>query len=119
MLPAVPLIETVAKRHLAGDIDTHRITFPVLDQRLLAKISVHEFVAAELDSVLRKTGWAVFQSGGLARMGLLRQRTQVAPAAAPELRHERPPAVSRYLACAITCSLDRAGRRGAGFPASP
>jgi hypothetical protein len=36
MLPAVPLIETVAKRHLAGDIDAHRITFPVLDQRLLA-----------------------------------------------------------------------------------
>jgi hypothetical protein len=48
----------------------------VLDQRLLAKISVHgfldEFVAVELDSVLRKTGWAVFQSGRLARMGLLR-----------------------------------------------
>ena len=55
MLPTVPLIEAVAGRHLSGDIDYHRIAFPALDQRLLAKISVHElldeFVAAKLEKL--------------------------------------------------------------------
>jgi hypothetical protein len=55
-LPAVPLIEAVTERHVASDVDRHRITFPVLDQRLLAKISVNElldeFVAAKLYQLL-------------------------------------------------------------------
>src|ERR1700674_610590 len=54
-LLTVPLIEGVAGRHLAGDIDRHGIAFPVLDQRLLAKISVHELldelVAAKLEQL--------------------------------------------------------------------
>ena len=55
MLPHVTLIEIVTGRNLACDIDCHRITFPVVDQRLLAKISVHElldeFVAAKLEKL--------------------------------------------------------------------
>src|SRR5438046_9560488 len=55
MLPAVPLIEQITGRYLASDIDSHGIAFPGLDQRLLAKISVHELldelVAAELEQL--------------------------------------------------------------------
>src|SRR2546423_9004194 len=55
MLPAVPLIEKIAGRYLASDIDPHGIAFPGLDQRLLAKISVHELldelVAAKLEQL--------------------------------------------------------------------
>src|SRR5439155_18314053 len=55
MLPAVPLIEQITGRYLASDIDSHGIAFPGLDQRLLAKISVHElldeFVATELEEL--------------------------------------------------------------------
>src|SRR5262252_3046110 len=54
-LPAVPLIEEVTRRYLAGDIDDHSIAFPMLDQWLLAEISVHEllgeFVAAEFEQL--------------------------------------------------------------------
>src|SRR5690242_17961978 len=51
-LPAVPLIELITRRDLAGNIDRHGLAFPVLDQWLLAQMSVHEllgeFIAAEL-----------------------------------------------------------------------
>src|SRR5690348_2878379 len=51
-LPAVPLIELIARRDLASDIDGHGLAFPALDQRLLTQMSVHEllgeFIAAEL-----------------------------------------------------------------------
>src|SRR5215510_6326195 len=54
-LPAVPLIELIARRDLAGDIDCHGLAFPALDQRLLAQMSVHEllgkFIAAELEQL--------------------------------------------------------------------
>jgi hypothetical protein len=49
------MIEEVTGRHLASDIDRHRIAFPVFDQGLLAKISVpellDEFVAAKLEKL--------------------------------------------------------------------
>src|SRR5436305_7268111 len=55
ILTTVPLIEGVARRHLARNVDDHRLSFPALDQRLLAKMSVHEFfgefVAAEFEKL--------------------------------------------------------------------
>src|ERR1700722_14539888 len=72
-LLTVPLIEGVSGRHLTGEIDGHRITFPVLDQRLLAKISVHElldeFVAAELKELHVRFHPAIQRHGDAPRLG--------------------------------------------------
>src|SRR6266853_3262134 len=55
MLLTVPLIEAVTWRHLASDVDRHGLAFPVLNQLLLAKTSIHElfdeFVAAEVEKL--------------------------------------------------------------------
>src|SRR5437879_10758786 len=55
MLLTVPLIEAVAWRHLASDVDRHGLAFPMLNQLLLAKTSVHElfdeFVAAKVEKL--------------------------------------------------------------------
>src|ERR1700737_5275995 len=54
-LLTVPLIEPVTGRHLASDVDRHGLAFPVLNQLLLTKTSVHElfdeFVAAKVEKL--------------------------------------------------------------------
>src|SRR6266853_1211045 len=71
VLPTVPLIEAIAGRYLAGDIDRHGIAFPALDQRLLAKISVHEFfdefVAAKLEKLHVRFHATIERHGDLPR----------------------------------------------------
>src|SRR5262249_1438666 len=73
ILPAVPLIEEISGRHLTGDVDRHRITFPVLDQRRLAKISVHEllneFIAAELEKLHVRLDAPIDRHGNAPRAG--------------------------------------------------
>src|SRR4051812_47072328 len=41
-LPSVPIVQTLARRNLAGDVDDDRLAFPALDQLLLPKMPVHE-----------------------------------------------------------------------------
>src|SRR4029077_15047288 len=52
---AEPLIETVARRDLAGDVDRHGLALPVLHQLLFPQVAVHELldelVAAELEEL--------------------------------------------------------------------
>src|SRR5216684_2273807 len=43
-LPSVPLVELVAGWDLSGDVDVHRLAFPMLHQRLLAKIPEQELL---------------------------------------------------------------------------
>src|SRR5271163_4019231 len=71
MSPTVPLIKEVTGRDLAGDVDRHRIAFPMLNQWLFAKISVHElldeFVAAELEELDVRLGATIERHGDLPR----------------------------------------------------
>src|SRR5215471_19967194 len=53
-LSTVPLIESVTGRHLACDVDHYGIAFPVFDQLLLAKISVHELLGELVAAKLQK-----------------------------------------------------------------
>src|SRR5215471_8254397 len=54
-LPTIPLIELIARRYFALDVDRHRLAVPVRDERGFAKVPVHEllgeFVAAEFEKL--------------------------------------------------------------------
>src|SRR5713226_10179086 len=54
-LLTVPPIEAVTGRHLTSNVDRHGLAFPVLNQLLLAKTSLHElfdeFVAAKVEKL--------------------------------------------------------------------
>src|SRR5215217_5695881 len=41
-LPSVPVVQTLARWDLAGDVYDDRLAFPVLDQLLLPQMAVHE-----------------------------------------------------------------------------